>query len=136
MGKSYLFECPKCGHKAKVAGGLDKGLDVSIQTILCRDCKKLYDAILRLKVPANSSLRHSAIRLSLKKSAAIEAPPLFEKVVNQLPFPGSRKYEWMEYPMRCPVSPLHKIQVWKDPGKCPNCGVFLERNGLPFRIWE
>jgi hypothetical protein len=26
MGRSYWFECPKCGYRAKVSGRADRGL--------------------------------------------------------------------------------------------------------------
>ena len=51
MGRSYWFECPKCGYRAKVSGRADRGLSFFVQTILCRDCRELYDAVIRLRVP-------------------------------------------------------------------------------------
>ena len=51
MGRSYWFECPKCGYRAKVSGRADQGLTFFVQTILCCDCRELYDAVTRLKVP-------------------------------------------------------------------------------------
>ena len=54
MGRSYWFECPKCGYRAKVSGRADRGLSFFVQTILCRDCRELYDAVTRLRVPDES----------------------------------------------------------------------------------
>ena len=51
MGRSYWFECPKCGYRARVSGRADQGLSFVVQTILCCDCRELYDAVTRLKVP-------------------------------------------------------------------------------------
>ena len=51
MGRSYWFECVKCGYRAKVSGRADRGLNFFVQTILCRDCRELYDAITRVKIP-------------------------------------------------------------------------------------
>ena len=51
MGRSYCFECPTCGYRAKVSGRADRGLTFFVQTILCLDCRQLYDAVTRLRVP-------------------------------------------------------------------------------------
>src|SRR5215831_14184587 len=57
VGRSYWFECSKCGYRTKVAGRADRGLSFFVQTIVCRDCKELYDAVSRVKVPDESGLR-------------------------------------------------------------------------------
>lgn len=132
MGRSYVFECPKCTFKATVSGGADSGLDCSVETISCRDCRRLYDAVTRLRVPAkNNGLNNGGIRLG----RAVESPPVFDQLVGQLPFQASAPFQWTEFPLRCPVSHRHNVQRWTDPGKCPVCGSFLEKAGLPFRLW-
>jgi len=45
MGRTYLFECPKCGYRAKVSGGSDCGTRFGVQTVMCLDCKELHDAV-------------------------------------------------------------------------------------------
>ena len=50
MGRSYWFERSRCGYRAKVSGRADRGLHCVVQTILCRDCKELYDAVIRLRI--------------------------------------------------------------------------------------
>jgi hypothetical protein len=135
MGRSYLFECPKCGYKATVSGGEDEGLDCRVQTAHCRDCRKIFDAIIRLRVQRPASVRlKNPSELRLGKNS--ERPPAFEQVVHKLPLPTSKNYQWAEFDLQCPVSSSHKVQAWRDPGKCPICGVFLEQGGLPFRTWE
>ena len=57
-------------------------------------------------------------------------------MLNRLPTTGAKRFRWLQFKLQCPVSPHHRIESWNDPDKCPRCGVFLERNGLPFRIWE
>jgi hypothetical protein len=136
MGRSYLFECSKCGYKAKVSGGEDRGLEFSVQTIACLDCRMLYDAIVRLRIPDSGLKPFSDFqRLRLRKSESEIAPP-FESVLNRLPLVGVEKFKWVKFKIRCPVSPMHRVQPWKDPGKCPRCGAFMENNALPFRFWE
>jgi hypothetical protein len=34
------------------------------------------------------------------------------------------------------VEGKHQIESWRDPGRCPRCGNFMEKMGLPFRLWE
>jgi hypothetical protein len=132
MGRSYLFECPKCGYKAKASGGADDGLDFSIQTIFCKDCKKLHDAVVRLKIPPEPRSRFAGFG-RFRKPPQADAPP-FEVILNRLPV-VARGAQWVQFKLRCPVSGIHRVQAWNDPGKCPKCGVFLEKSPLPFRLW-
>jgi len=88
MGRSYWFECPKCSYRAKVSGRADRGLGFCVQTILCRDCKELYDAVTRLKVPDESGgLRGPAgfdKARFMKAPPVMTAPPNFQAVLNRL----------------------------------------------------
>ena len=139
MGRSYLFECLKCGYKAKASGGADQGVDVAVQTIVCRDCKRLYDVVSRVKAPhvVNFASRLGTASTQFWKRRAIPGgSPAFESVLNRLPLPGATRVKWIQFKLHCPVSSVHKVQTWTDPGRCPRCGVFLERSALPFRIWE
>lgn len=45
MGQQYEYRCPGCGYEARVSGGGDAGMIVSTQTVVCEQCKKLYDVI-------------------------------------------------------------------------------------------
>lgn len=47
-----MFECAKCSYRATVAGGLERGPYLTVQTIQCLDCRELHDAVTELKVPA------------------------------------------------------------------------------------
>jgi hypothetical protein len=60
--------------------------------------------------------------------------PKFAAALNRLPPRGAR--QWLKFKPVCPVSPLHRIRIWKQPDKCPRCGIFLEQNAIPFRIWD
>jgi hypothetical protein len=141
MGRSFLFACPKCDYKARVSGRADDGSRFAVQTILCRDCRELYDAVTRMKVPDESRLKWRAFsgehRLRVVGRARVsERAPTFQSALNRLPPSAARRLRWQQFSLRCPVSPFHRVQAWKDPGKCPRCGVYLEKNALPFRIWE
>src|ERR1035438_8075660 len=139
MGRSYWFECPRCGYRARVSGRADRGLDLFVQTILCRDCKELYDAVTRLRVengaasgrlpPSNRSKGRVSRRIA-------NTAPTFQSALNRLPRLGADSSQWLKYSLQCPVSALHRVQVWNDPDRCPRCGVYLEKNALPFRMWD
>jgi hypothetical protein len=136
MGRSYLFECSKCGYKAKVSGGLDSGFQFFVQTTACRDCRVIFDSVVRLRTP-DTGLKFLGDfqRLRLRKTET-EIPPTFESVLTQLPPVGVKRFNWVQYKIRCPVSLAHRVHAWSDPGKCPRCGAFMEKNALPFRYWE
>jgi hypothetical protein len=136
MGRSYLFECPKCGYKASVSGGADSGFELSVQTTACRDCKILFDSVVRLRVlDLGLKFPSDFQRMRLRK-AEQETPPTLEVALNRLPPVGVKKFKWMSFQLRCPVSLAHRVNAWNDPGKCPRCGSFLEKNALPFRYWD
>src|SRR5215472_3781972 len=130
MGRSYLFECPKCCYKTEVSGGTDSGLDFSVQTAACRDCKVVFDSVVRLRLPENG-LRLDFQRMRLRKAEA-ETPPTFESILKRLPL-VERNFKWEQFKIRCPVSLAHRVNPWNEPGKCPRCGTFMEKNVLPFR---
>jgi hypothetical protein len=135
MGRSYLFECPKCSYKAEVSGGLDSGLDFSVQTTACRDCRVVFDSVVRIRIPDTGLRFLSDFQRMRWRRAEAEAPPTFESAVNRLPL-ADRKFQWAQFKIRCPVSLAHRVNAWNEPGKCPRCGNFMEKNALPFRYWE
>jgi hypothetical protein len=142
MGRTYLFECPRCAYRARVSGRADRGFGVCVETIVCGDCKQLYDAVVRLKLP--DVKRPEPLRLgsklagngSAKPNFSTGAAPTVQAALNRLNFGWSGRYKWVEFKKRCPVSPLHRVRNWTDPEKCPQCGTYLERHGLPYRIWD
>lgn len=141
MGRSYWFECPRCSYRAKVSGRPDRGIDFFVTTILCRDCKQLYDAVTRMRWPEGTlrRLRANGFMLRshlLQQSHAPRTAPKFEAALNRLPLKTPGRFKWINFPAQCPVSPTHRVQSWNDPDKCPRCGMFLEKGALPYRIWE
>jgi hypothetical protein len=139
MGRSYWFECPRCGYRARVSGREDGGLAFCVQTVLCQDCKELYDAVTRLSVP-DEPLKLGILagwrwgRLVPARDSS--SPPSFQAVLNRLPLPGVTRFKWLRFKPQCPVSEIHRVRSWKDPDKCPKCGVFLEKSALPYRFWD
>jgi len=137
MGRTYLFECPKCTYRAKVAGGADRGVYFAAQTLLCHECKELHDAVVSLKVAA-PALEAMSARLAKFKTApkTTTTAPTFMAALNRLPPLGTKRLRWVHFKLACPVSVRHRIRQWEAPDKCPKCGCFLERNAIPFRIWD
>ena len=136
MGRTNLFECPKCGYRAKVAGGASSGLRFTVQTIHCFECRELYDAVTSLKV-AIPRIGDTGAGVQLKgRPRPIKDPPPFAAVLNSLPLPGRTRMRWQKFKAVCPVSRWHRVREWNQPDKCPRCGIFLEGNAIPFRLWD
>jgi len=136
MGRSYLIECPKCGYKAMVSGGEDSGFSFAVQTTACRDCRLLFDSVVRLRVADNGFRNYLNFQFARWQRLEFEKPPAFEEVLKLLPPQGIKRFKWVGYKIRCPVSLAHRVLAWSDPGKCPRCGSFMEKNALPFRHWD
>ena len=138
MGRSYWFECPKCGYRAKVSGRTDRGVHLFVQTIVCQDCKELYDAVTKIRVPDDP--KHGGFGRSDGKLRSLrdnlKQPPSFLGALNRLSLMTGQKLKWIRFPAQCPVASFHRVKPWTDPDKCPRCGIFLEKNVLPYRIWE
>jgi hypothetical protein len=151
MGRSYWFECPRCGYRAKVSGGADRGFNFLVQTIACLDCKQLHDAVIRARMPVEPQARKFSSTIRRVKpsgpervapcnvdriSSSAKCPPSFESVLSRLAYAGVKRLRWVQFKLQCPVSPRHRIESWNEPNKCPRCGIYLEKSGLPYRIWE
>jgi hypothetical protein len=142
MGRTYLFECSRCEYRAKVSGGEDRGFNFFVQTILCRDCRGLYDAVVRVRAPelSGADARKTSLGLRGPKLQRLQTkpdvPPTFSSVLNRLAFPGAKQFRWVEFKVRCPVSGMHRIEPWSEGNKCPRCGSFLDKHPLAFRIWD
>jgi hypothetical protein len=142
MGRTYFFECSKCGYRAKVSGGADRGFHFAVQTVLCFECKELHDAVTEFRKTAVSPLAEPVGRKRMKLFAEARArkaalrPPTFLAALSRLPPPGAKSFFWQRYAPACPAFPRHRIRAWNQPDRCPKCGVILEQSALPYRIWE
>jgi hypothetical protein len=142
MGRTYWYECSKCGYRTKVSGRADRGLNFFVQTIVCRDCKELYDSITRIRMPEGPGFPSGQAAGKPRRAALLEQPrkpaiaPSFQSALNRLLYWGARQFKWVQFKPQCPVSPLHRIQPWNEPDRCPRCGLLLERNALAYRIWD
>lgn len=140
MGRSYWFECSKCGYRATVSGRTDRGHDFAVQTVACRECKKLFDVVVRLRVPDEpppfaAGLKPLSLRRRPGLSRVPSKPPGFQAALNRLPVAANRSH-WVSFRPQCPVSGLHRIDLWNEGGRCPRCSVRMERTALPYRLWD
>lgn len=46
MGEHFQFTCANCGFSAEVSGGDDAGMAAVTTTIVCENCRCLYDVII------------------------------------------------------------------------------------------
>jgi len=136
MGKSYWFECEKCGYRAKVAGRADEGLHLSVQTILCTECKELFDAVTRLRVLDGSQMALHGSMEPVPLDGEARRAPSFNWAMNRLRFEGEKISDWVQFAPQCPTSRHHKVRAWNNPDRCPRCGAYMERSALAFRIWD
>jgi hypothetical protein len=130
MGRTYVFECQECGYCAKVAGGTAEGIEFAVQTIHCVDCRKLQDAVMYAAMPIIDPF------VGGQEPKGKSMPPPLTKLMTRLPFASRLATRPQKFELACAASPDHRIRVWNQPGKCPQCGVFLERSGFPFAQWD
>lgn len=136
VGRTYLFECSRCGYRAKVSGGAERGFHFAVQPISCCECKELYDAVTDLKVSAAPALLRWKLDTSRLDAKALTKAPTFQAALNRLTFPGVTRFRWLHFKAACPMVAHHRVKEWQHPGKCPKCGYFLECNAVPFRRWD
>ncbi|HEU6447819.1 MAG TPA: hypothetical protein VFV23_05210 [Verrucomicrobiae bacterium] len=142
MGRTFHFECPHCRYRARVSGGADSGLNCVTQTIFCYDCRELFDVFVSIRKrengngESNSNYRSKLLPMksSIPPAMLMENPwPEFKPSRPRKP---ARKTFWENVKIQCPVSAIHRVERWHDPGRCPRCGNFLEKNVFPYRLWE
>jgi hypothetical protein len=125
MGKTYLFECGLCHYRVKVSGGSDAGVDCHTQTLLCHDCRELFDVFTRVRRQSSPVGKFQALHPEIPPAALAGSP--------------ARKKSWEAAGLTCPMEHdriKHRVEAWKDPGRCPRCGSFMEKNGVAFRVWD
>jgi len=132
VGKTYQFECPLCQYQAKISGGADSGLHCEIQTVSCRDCRQLYDVYIKVRRRAGA-----AEKVKFPGFFRPEIPPVILRESTSRPATSPpAKLVWQKFTPMCPVEAKHFVEAWKEPGRCPRCGCFMEKGGFPFRSWD
>jgi hypothetical protein len=107
-------------------------LHCEIQTVVCRDCRQLYDVFTRQRRRADAV---DLVRFPGFHRPEIPPSVLGESSVNP-PAKPLAPLIWRETKLTCPVNAEHYVEEWRDPGRCPRCGNFMERNGFPYRAWD
>jgi hypothetical protein len=144
MGRTFQFECPHCQYRAAVSGGADRGVNCAVQTIVCRDCHRLFDVLTRVRQRADETeLPAPAKSASTRLPVGAAIPPLWLIENGQSDFLSEPRrpvatstWRWIELKPACPVTGFHRIEFWSEPGRCPRCGNYLERNAFPYRLWD
>ena len=138
MGRTFLFECSRCHYRAAVVGGADRGFNCFVQTLVCRECASLYDVATRLRVPERQKARSLQPRCQPLVTGAEPELPLQAGIdlYNRLLFSATARSRWVILQPCCPVSKIHHVESWNDPGPCPRCRAYLERTVMPYRIWD
>lgn len=125
VGRTYHFECPYCHYRARVSGGTDTGIHCEVQTVVCRDCRELVDVFTCVRRPAEVPARKFPVFFRP------EIPPvILQDGINR------QRLVWQKFRPACPLASKHIVECWSDPGRCPRCGNFMEKNGLPTQIWD
>jgi hypothetical protein len=133
VGKTFHYECTQCQYRANLSGGADSGLNCDVQTIICRDCRELFDVFTRVRCIAG----HKEFTRNFSTFVRPEIPPVVLRDSLFAPKPlVPREFEWQKMKLKCPAQPKHFVEPWKNPGRCPRCGAFMAQTGLPFRVWE
>ncbi len=133
MGKTFHFHCTQCSYRASISGGADGGLNCDVQTILCRECRELFDVFTRVRRVVGRK------EFALKFSAFTrpEIPPvILRDSLFALKPAKPRQFEWQKMKLACPAVAKHFVEAWKHPGHCPRCHAFMEQEGLSLRVWE
>jgi hypothetical protein len=126
VGRTYLFECSYCHYRAKISGGADSGVHCEVQTVVCRDCRELLDVFIK-------------VRRRAEASGAIRFPGFFRPEIPPVVLRGGSaagRLVWQKFQPACPAGSKHFVEIWNDPGRCPRCGNFMEKNGFPAKIWD
>jgi hypothetical protein len=126
MGRTYQFQCPQCHYSAKISGGADSGLHCEVQTVHCLDCRELMDVFIKLRCEEGGP--------PPAKFPGFFRPEVPPAVLHDAS--GQRRLVWKQFQPSCPVEAQHTVEVWHQPGRCPRCGNFMEKDGLPYRAWD
>ena len=116
-------------------------MNCAIQTIVCHNCRELYDAFTRVRKRAPNFAESKRLKKLFPGHITIPPMLLIQQVNREYsaeprPRTPPPAMVWEKVKPTCPVSTLHDIEPWKDPGRCPRCGNFMEKNGYPFRLWD
>ena len=84
-------------------------------------------------MPARRTLMNPEIVIP---PALLIEQPLREFSEKPVASPALTASFWEDRKIFCPIGKTHRVEPWHDPGRCPRCGNFIEKNGFPWKIWD
>ena len=122
MGTRYHFSCDRCKYEAMVSGGNDMGLTFRSTTIICQDCKLLFDVTTSDQLNNDSTDQSELVLVCPGPSSAVSGD---FKTVEEYFQTFAATEESGER-----SNSHHRVCKWKHPGPCPKCGQELIRGKL------
>jgi hypothetical protein len=151
----YRFDCQKCNYSARACGGEVMGRGFLARTIICLDCREIYDVVSALTRPCQglpseliggndrrpvvvppSQLAVIADQLNLLTTVLPAARKLVLYRESAVPFANLMTPHSVKIRLLCPVNSQHRIRLWKESTTCPRCHDILVRSPIPYRIWD
>lgn len=155
MGRAYRFDCLRCNYSARVCAGEARHSGFATRTIICLDCREVYDVVSALRLETRwiiwrgrhriggaplalsaEQIRRIEDRLNLPRELLPQARRLELHPISASPMDRGAPRRWVKIKPICPVNSKHRIRSWSEPVKCPRCHAPLERSPYPFRVWE
>jgi len=132
IGKIDTGYCGPCGRLFECVRQTGTYYQSTAWPPLCRECRQLYDVYLKVRRRAGAMAK-----VKFPGFFRPEIPPVVLRESTSRPATGQTpKLVWQKFTPMCPVDAKHKVEVWKEPGRCPRCGCFMEKGGFPFRSWD
>ena len=154
MTQTFRYDCPRCGYTCKCCGGKASHSTFLTETVICEDCRKIYDVVTSIRLPITpflmSKLKCEGGRLELSEQVIAELEgtislpsdmlPCNGRIVlhrtDTAPLPRGLGRRWFTVKKACPEMSLHRLKSWKSPCRCPRCNDWLERCLLPSKILD
>ncbi len=165
MAQIRQFRCPNCDFRAEVSGGEDRGLEVYIQTVVCKECTEIRDVPARRfelpedreKIYPDQQAKPLISAWLIFKAGELRRAAKPESVAAQC---THLSHYWKQVVLKCPNNPFHKVVPWfgmhlqleeeleqgasygssddnrnRASGLCPACAHHLIRS-QPLATWE
>ena len=122
MGKTYLYECGLCHYSVRVSGGSAAGVNCETQTVLCRDCRELFDVFRKVRRQSSPVGKFRAMNPEIPPAGLAGSP--------------AKERSWEKPELACPMEYDKKSSTgWKYgmiPGGVRGAGITWKRTGWLF----
>ena len=113
--------------------------------MVCHDCRRLFDAATHVRLPVTAkpkkptgllarrlpTLMAGDFKLALPDHIHASKVILNQKPTLPEPLLTRSNSRWVELVVQCPAGTTHRIESWKEPGRCPCCQAFLDKSFVP-----